>query len=162
MAVHEIQDKRLRKTLAGPSTKEGKGLKKSIGRSKAAMLKLLAQLYLWKVLGTDARVEAHAMTPEAVKAMLKTGEGPWEAGTGAAIYWGKLAHRCRSDLERCQEELLVLCVEKRRLGQWAVLTLEAVARSVEVVGAGSGKGFLLGRWKKLVEDLGQQLGRLQW
>jgi hypothetical protein len=153
---------RVRKDLAGPSTKEGKGLKKGLGRRKVAMLKLLDQLYLWMVIGTDRRVEEHKMTPEAVKAMLKTGEGPWEAGTGAAIYWGKLAHRCRSDLARCEEELLVLCVEKRRLGQWAVRTLEAVERRIEVVGAGSGKGFLLGRWKKMILELELQLERLKW
>jgi hypothetical protein len=32
--VHEIQDKRAKKALLGPSTKEGRGLKKSITRKK--------------------------------------------------------------------------------------------------------------------------------
>jgi hypothetical protein len=160
--VHEIQDKRLRKALVGPSTKEGKSLKNNIRRRKEALHKLLDQLYLWKVVGTEECVEAHKMTDDAIKDMLRTGEGPWVAGVGAAIYWGKLAHRCQSDLARCKEEVVVLHVEKRRLGEWVALTLEAIQRRVQVVGEDSGRGVLLGRMKRVVEKLSLELSQLKW
>ncbi len=113
LAVHEIQDHRIEKRLQGASTTRGQSIKKRIGRRKAALLKLLNQLYLWKVIGTTESVEVHRMTTEAVSKMLETGEGPWgEEGIGQEIYWGKLAYRCRSDLERCKEELKKLSVER--------------------------------------------------
>ena len=56
MMVHEIQDKRSKKALLGPSTKEGRGLKKSIGRKKVSMHKQLKEMYLWKVIGTGKSI----------------------------------------------------------------------------------------------------------
>ena len=163
LAVHEIQDKRAKKTAVGPSTKEGRGLKKSIGRRKAAMMKLLDERSMWMVVGTDGSVDEHRLDNDSVKAMLRTGEGPWEsAGAGSDLYWGKLAFRCTNDLARCLEELPDLDVQKKRVGQWAARTLRAVEGRLEQVGEGSGQGILLGRWKKIIDGIVLELGSLKW
>ena len=162
LTVHEIIDKKLKRKMAGPTTKVGQGLKKSVRRKKLGMLKLLNELYLWKVIGTDQSVDQHRLPDAAVKEMLKTGEGPWQTGVGAAIYWGKLAHRCQSDIARCLEEMPVLGVEKLRLERWAARAVRAVDARVQVVGEGCGQGILLGRWKKLLVGLSDQLIALKW
>ena len=162
LIVHEIQDKRVKKMQAGPSTKDGRGLKKSIGRRKAAMYKILDELYLWKVIGTDESVDDHRLSDAVVREMMKTGQGPWQAGGGAAIYWGKLGCRCKADWARCAEEFPILITEKMRVGWWATRTLRAIDVRLDVVGEGSGQGILLGRWKKIVGGLGDQVEALNW
>ena len=160
--VHEIQDKRVKKLQAGPSTKDGRGLKKRIGRKKAALYKLLDELYLWKVIGTDQSVDDHRLPDTVVKEMLKTGQGPWQAGVGAAMYWGKLASRCEADLARIAETLPVLFAEKRRAELYVSRTLSAINVRLVAVGEGSGRGILLCRWKKLMGDFSEQLENLNW
>jgi hypothetical protein len=160
LAVHEIQDKRFKKTAAGPSTKEGRSLEKSMGRRRAAMMKLLDERCIWKVVGTNSSIEQHRPNDEDVKQMLRSGEGPGQSGAGVELYWGKLAHRCTSDLARCKEELPDQVVQQRRLRQWAERTLIADEGRLEVVS--SGQAILLGRWKKLLNGLLEQLNALTW
>ena len=113
LLVMEINDIRLKKLAAGASTKDGKRLKKQTQRKKGTMHKLLEELYTWKFLepmavpGTTKSIDDFRLDKAAVKLMLKTGQPPWGEGSAAtAEYWGKLAHRCKDDLDRCREELL--------------------------------------------------------
>ena len=87
--VHEIQDKRAKKALLGPSTKEGRGLKKSITRKKTAMHKRLDEMYLWKIIGTDKTMSDPGvrLTEAEVKEMLKSGVAPWSSSNTSGIYW---------------------------------------------------------------------------
>jgi hypothetical protein len=72
LAVHEIQDKRAKKNMQGTSTKEGRGLMKSIGRKKAAMLKLLDEMHIWKVAGRNESVDVHRLSDELINEMMKS------------------------------------------------------------------------------------------
>ena len=151
LIVHEIQDKRAKKAMVGPSTKEGRSEKKKIARKKIAMRKLLDEMYMWRVVGTEKSVNDPdvRLADSAVKEMLKSGQGPWRAG-GAEIYWGRIAHRCRSDLARCHEVLPVLVMEKLRCERWSNRTLAAVQARLGEVGEESGRGLLLKRWHNLL------------
>jgi len=161
LTVHEIQDKRAKKTLLGPSTKEGRREKKAIGRKKAAMMKLLDERALWMVLGTDKSINSVRLSDEDVKQMLRTGEGPWSSG-GSELYWGRIVHRCRSDIARCKEELPVLQIEKARLQRWASRTCTAVDARWAIVGEECGQGILLRRWRKLLGRIMTQITNLKW
>lgn len=164
MMVHEIQDKRSKKALLGPSTKEGRGLKKSIGRKKVSMHKQLKEMYLWKVIGTGKSIHDSdvQLNDEAIKEMLRTGIAPWSDSEMSGIYWGRVASRCKADLARCHEELPKLRVEKERCRRWVNRTLSAVRTSLLVAGEGSGRGILLKRWEKLLEGLNDELKALKW
>ena len=160
--MHDIVAKRAQKIAAGPSTKDGKRLKKLLARRKLAMLKLLDQMYLWKVVETQSNIADHRMSDVAVKEMLKNGEGPWETGAGAHLYWGRLALRCTADMMRCKEELPDLLVQKGRLQRWAERTLHVVQLRIVVVGESSGKGIPLGQWKKLLVGLLAEVHAFKW
>ena len=163
MVVHDIQIMRAKKTAVGPSTKEGKGLKKSIGRAKGALMKLLDERSMWKMVGTGGSLDAHRMDSDAIKAMLRTGEGPWvSSGAGIELYWGKLAFRCTADLARCTEEVKDLGVQKIRLGRWLVRTSDAVSERLTEVPEASGQHIILCRWYKLIEGLIEEWNALSW
>ena len=163
--VHEIQDKRAKKTLVGPSTREGRGLKKAISRKKTMMRKRLDEMYLWKVLGTGMTIHDPGvrLSDAEVKEMLKTGVAPWSTSNSSDAYWGRMAYRCHSDLARCFEELPILEVEKARCFAWAQRNLGVVhLRIDEEDGSGSGQEFLLKRWARLLSGLIEELNSLSW
>lgn len=176
--VQEIRGKEHTATLEliGPSTKAGRAIKKKIGQKKEAMFKLLDEMYMWKTVGNTSKIDDHRMSPAAVKDMLSTGEGPWQTGIGAAMYWGKVALRCTSDLSRCREELPNLLVEKERLRRWGNRTLLAVkAKLVDerIVDEGSenevfsnqlssGEKILLCRWEAKCLGMLSDLDKLKW
>lgn len=162
--VHEIQDKRAKKALLGPSTKEGRGLKKSITRKKTAMHKRLDEMYLWKIIGTDKTMSDPGvrLTEAEVKEMLKSGVAPWSSSNTSGIYWGRMAYRCQSDLARCEEELPILVVEKDRVKRWAQRNLDAVHTKLAEEGKDSGKGILLCRWESLLLGLVEEVNALSW
>lgn len=160
--MHDIVAKRAQKAVVGPSTKDGKRIKKLIARRKIAMLKLLDQMYLWKVVETQHNIADHKLSDVDIKEMLKSGEGPWETGAGAYLYWGRLALRCSADLMRCQEELPDLVLQKGRLRRWVERTLHTVELRIVEVGESSGKGILLGRWKKLLVGLQAEVLAFKW
>jgi hypothetical protein len=163
--VHEIQDKRAKKALLGPSTKDGRGLKKSIGRKKAAMRKRLDEMYLWKIIGVAGKTihdPGVRLSEAEVKEMLKTGVAPWSSSNTTGIYWGRMANRCLSDLTRCKEELPILLIEKQRCLLWVERNFSAVHMRKDEVGADSGKGILLSRWVSLLNNLSEELDALKW
>ena len=162
--VHEIQDKRAKKSLVGPSTKEGRGLKKSIGKKKAAMHKRLNEMYLWKVIGTSQTINCPGvrLSDSDVKEMLKTGVAPWSGVNTSGAYWGRLAHRCEADYARCKEELPILAVEKDRCYRWAQRNLASVHTKMDEVGVDSGEGILLKRWASMLSSLIVELNALEW
>jgi len=131
---------------------------------KLVMNKLLDERALWKILGTDTPIDSVRLSEESVKTMLRTGESPWGISGGSEIYWGKIVHRCRSDIKRCEEELPILEVEKSRCDMWAQRTMVAIeARLTDEGGPqGSGKGILLQRWKDLLMGIASQIGKLNW
>ena len=154
--MHDIQLKRARKAEAGPSTKDGRRLKKNISRTKKALEKVLDQRAMWLTVGAaNAEVEDdHRLGVDAVKSMLRSGEMPWAAsGVGMELYLGKLAHRCTSELRRCIEEVANLRNEKDRLSQWLLRTSKAVGDRLQNVEEGSGIFILLNRWNDLIDDL---------
>ncbi len=52
---------------------------------------------------------------------------PWQYSAAAGRrFHGKDIHRLRADVKRCEEELVVLPKEMRRLGGWAVAVLRAI------------------------------------
>jgi hypothetical protein len=68
--------------------------------------------------GSDSNEEDHRIGPDALKGMLRTGDMPWVlCCVGIGLYLGKLAHRSKSDLGRCIEEVADLRVQKNRLSQ---------------------------------------------
>jgi hypothetical protein len=162
--VHEIRALRVAKGRAGYSTKDGVRLKKTTGRRKVAMMKLLDERCMWMVLGTAGSIDDHRMDQEAVKKMLQEGKGPWVAGaeTGTSLDWGKLALRCTNELARCTEEAPDLLVQKRRLEGWAKRTLSMVEKRLGEVRGDSGKGILLGRWRNLLKGIIDEVGDLMW
>lgn len=63
---------------------------------------------------------------------------------------------------RCKEELPDLLVQKGRLQRWAERTLHVVQLRIVVVGESSGKGILLGQWKKLLVGLLAEVHAFKW
>ncbi len=130
------------------------------------MHKLLEELYTWKFLepmavpGTTKSIDDFRLDKAAVKLMLKTGQPPWGEGSAAtAEYWGKLAHRCKNDLDRCKEELLDLIVQKRRLKLW----LEGVLGKIgEMQNLKEGLAIIIGQKKNEMGELLKQLNELKW
>ena len=53
LIVHDIQMKRARKEEVGPSTKDGRRLKKNISRTKKALEKVLDQRSMWLTVGAE-------------------------------------------------------------------------------------------------------------
>lgn len=91
-------------------------------------------------------------------------EGPWGISGASDIYWGRIVHRCRSDIKRCEEEMPILQVEKIRCDMWVKRTVIAIEMQLVEQGGpqGSGKGMLLKRWKDLLESIASQIAKLKW
>lgn len=158
LTVHDIQMKRARKAEVGPSTKDGRRLKKNIIRTKKALEKLLDQRAMWLTVGVEEVNEAdHHLGADAIKAMLRSGEMPWvSSGAGMELYLGKLAYRCISDLRRCFEAVSDLRVQKNRLSLWLDRTSTAIGMRLGKVEEGSGHYILLSRWNILIDYLIEQ------
>ena len=100
-------------------------------RKRGLVSTLMAEMYVWMCVGTDLSVEDVAYSAEQISQMYATGDAPWDAtGVGTRLYFGKLYHRLTSDRARCQEELQILPVEKRRLRTWLDKMIMAVELSL--------------------------------
>ena len=150
----------------GPSTKLGRSLKKNIQRTKKALERLLDQRAMWLRVGDSGdHQEDHRVSPESLKAMLRSagGEMPWmSSGAGLEMYLGKLVHRCTSDLERCIEEVSDLRVQKDRLSQWLLRTSDAIDKCLASVQVESGRYILLCRWSDLITRLIEEWAEMSW
>ena len=133
---------------------------------------------MWKCVGTDKGVQDVAYTTDQIKHMYATGDTPWSGlGVGSAMYFGKLCHRITSDIARCEEELLILPIERRRLRTWVDGRILAVDNMLvttrvgfpsppceEIVEAhvrgqfGSGKDIFLMRHRATFQSMKARLG----
>ena len=86
-------------------------------------------------------------------------EGPWGISGASDIYWGRIVHRCRSDIKRCEEEMPILQVEKIRCDMHVGSGMQLVEQGGP---QGSGKGMLLKRWRDLLESIASQIAKLKW
>jgi len=139
-------------------------------------------MYVWSCLGTNQTIKDVSYGQDAVSAMYITGNAPWtHAGEGALLHFGRIFHRVNSDLDRCNEELLSLVVEKKRMIAWLRYNLglidcalsghAEVQRPTTYVGIvdahvqglfGAGKAYLLTKLKMQYEGMLTKLHGFTW
>lgn len=169
----EINDIRLKKLAAGASTKDGKRLKKQTQRKKKTMHTLLEELYIWKFLEpvkpgtTNVKIDDFRLDEASVKHMLKSGQPPWGGHSAStAEYWGRLAHRCKNDLARCNEELPDLHIQRTRLKLWLQDVIMKIKKIVVIPGSVevsvTGRSILLCQKLNQMEALLKELVALKW
>ena len=156
--VYDVKEKTSLKLRATPSSKEGKAFQRQIDRRKAEINTLVEELHVW---GLFDRGEAARLTTEELASMYETGEATFGATGAGKLYHGKIIHRCRADLARCEEELITLTEEKKRLGMW----LDATMRQLDIAltrGGGPGKALLLHKHRSWMAEMKTGFDELSW
>ena len=93
--------------------------------------KLLNELYIWTVVATSDSPEDVAHSSDTVDKMFVEGEMPWdEDAEGTHLYLGRKFYFYDETRQRCDEELVRLPVEKRRLGNWLQDSLDIIEQAL--------------------------------
>ena len=113
---HHWRDERVKAGVAGVESKNVMG---KIKNARCEVDKLLSELYIWTVVGTDDSPDTVSLTSDVVDKMFADGSMPWdEDADGTHLYLGRKFHFHASTRDRCDEELVRIPIEKRRLGNW--------------------------------------------
>lgn len=113
---HHWRDERVKAGVAGI---ESKGVLSKIKTARANVDKLVSELCIWTVVGTEDSPETVALSSDIVDKMFAEGEMPWdEDAEGSHLYLGRKFCFDDSTRERCEEELARIPIETRRLANW--------------------------------------------
>jgi len=126
----------MEKRQQGEASKATQALASKIRGLHTKLHNRLEELYSWM---RGASEDEHAnvrLDASEVDAMLRGEPAPWHAGSqssGVRLLIGRRFHMAESDRQRCEEQLEVLPVEKRRLVQWLEIMLQRVRERVRVL-----------------------------
>lgn len=121
--MHELAQRRNESEKLGPTSKVTIALGKKVSSLHARLRSTLEEMYAWMAAASDDPHADVRYPQHVIDGMLRKDPdpAPWHAGSqssGVRLMLGRRFFMAESDLHRCQEHLLVLPIEKRRLMQW--------------------------------------------
>lgn len=121
--VLDVRDLRLKRDSAKTCSKEKKRVTNTIKRKMTKIREAVAELAIWRALGTNQPAEQLKVTQEQLDSMLKGQPAPWDVDgatgvEGSKLFYGRKFHLVMSEQDRCNEQIHILRIERGRLLAW--------------------------------------------
>lgn len=135
--MHELAHKCVEKRQQGEASKVTQALASRIRSLHSKLRKCLEEMYAWMA-AADDDPHANVRLPESVvDGMLQGEPAPWHAGSqssGVRLMFGRRSFMAFNDRQRCEEQLSVLPIERKRLVQWLEVMLQSVNERSRLIG----------------------------
>jgi len=128
--VHEIAQNTLEKHQQGEARKATNTLANKIRALHCKLCVSLEELYAWMAAAADDLQADVKLSESVVSGMLQRNPVPWHVGSqsyGLRLMLGRWFFMADNDRQRCEEQLAVLPIEKKRL----VLCLDIMRQRVQ-------------------------------
>jgi len=134
--VHEIAQKTLEKHQQGEASKVTNTLANKIRALHGKLRVSLEELYAWMAAADDDPQADVKLSESVVSGMLQGNPAPWHVGSqsnGLRLMLGRRFYMADNDRQRCEEQLAVLPIEKKRLVQWLDIMRQRVQERIDAL-----------------------------
>ena len=134
--VRQIAHLNQEKNHYGEASKETSKMVNDIKKEHAKLRDRLREMYVWQSAASDDPYERVELPQDAVKGMLQGEPAPWHVGGASSslkLILGRRFFVAINDQARCEEQLSVLPVERKRMRQWLEVMLDLISGRIGVM-----------------------------